>query len=50
VALIGWFENWVPDAWGKVAVTAVQLVLAILSVIGIGQQLAVMGLLPALLR
>lgn len=49
-AMIGWFERIIPDAWGAVAVYAVQLVLAILAVLGIGQQLAAQGLLPALLH
>lgn len=49
-ALIGWFQKAIPDAWGTVAVFAVQLVLAILAVLGIGQTLATQGVLPLLLR
>ena len=36
-ALIGWIENIVPDAYGGVAVLAIQLLLAILALFGVGQ-------------
>lgn len=49
MALIGWIEKAVPDAFGKVAVLAVQLILALLAVYGIGAQLTAMQVLPALL-
>ena len=49
MALIGWIEKAVPDAFGAVAVLAVQLVLALLAVYGIGEGLAAMGAMPALL-
>lgn len=49
-ALIGLVEKAIPDAYAKVAVIAIQLVLAVLAMFGIGQTLAALGMLPALLR
>jgi len=48
-ALITWIEKSVPDMYGKAAVFAVQLVLALLAVWGIGEGLAAMGAMPTLL-
>ena len=48
-ALIGLVEKAVPDAYARVAVIAIQLVLAVLAVFGIGAELAAQGVLPALL-
>lgn len=48
-ALIGWLEQIIPDAWGTVAVYAIQFVLALLAMIGVGQTLVAQGALPALL-
>lgn len=48
-ALIGWLERIIPDAWGTVAVLAIQVVLALLAMIGVGQALAAQGALPSLL-
>ena len=48
-ALIGWLERIIPDAWGSVATIAIQLVLALLALFGVGQTLTAMGALPSLL-
>ena len=49
MALIAAIEKAVPDAYEKVAIAAVQLVLALLAVFGVGTTLAAMGALPSLL-
>ena len=49
MTLIAFIEKAVPDMYAAVAIAAIQLVLAILAVFGIGQTLAAMGALPALL-
>jgi hypothetical protein len=49
-AVISYVERIVPDAYGRVAIAALQLVLAVLAVFGIGAELAAMGALPALLQ
>ncbi len=49
MALIAWIEKTVPDAYDKVAISAIQLVLAILAVFGVGTTLAAMNVLPSLL-
>lgn len=41
--LIGLIEKWVPDAYGNIAVIAIQLVLAILAAFGVGSVLAAHG-------
>jgi hypothetical protein len=38
-ALIGWIQNAVPDAYGAVAILAIQLVLAILALFKVGEVL-----------
>jgi len=48
--VISGIEKAVPDAYGKVAIAALQLLLAILAVFGVGAELSAMGVLPALLR
>ena len=48
-ALIAVIEKAIPDAYARVAVIAIQLVLAILAMFGIGAVLAAHGVLPALL-
>lgn len=42
-ALIGWLQNIVPDAYGQVAITAIQLILAILAAFGVGNALKARG-------
>jgi hypothetical protein len=42
-ALIGWIENIVPDAYGAIAVIAIQLILAILAFFGVGNVLKKRG-------
>lgn len=49
MAVIAWIEKVVPDLYASVAIAALQLVLAILAVFGVGTALAAMGSLPALL-
>lgn len=49
-ALIGVIEKAIPDAFAKVAVIAIELLLAILAMFGVGATLAAQGVLPALLR
>ena len=48
-ALIAYVQRIVPDAFGAVAVKAVEIVLLLLSMYGIGVQLTAMQVLPALL-
>jgi hypothetical protein len=50
IAVISTIERVVPDAYGRIAVAALQLVLAVLAMFGIGAELAAMGALPSLLR
>jgi hypothetical protein len=49
MALIAWIQNAIPDMYERVAIAALQLVLAILAVYGIGSTLAAMGAMPSLL-
>lgn len=49
-AVISYVERIVPDAYGRVAIAALQLVLAVLAVFGVGVELAAMGVLPSLLQ
>lgn len=49
-ALIGVIEKAIPDSYAKVAIIAIELVLAILAMFGIGATLAAQGVLPSLLR
>ena len=50
IAVISTIEKAVPDMYGRVAIAALQLVLAVLAMFGIGVELAAMGVLPSLLR
>lgn len=43
VALIGWFQNAVPDAYAAVAILALQLVLAVLALFKVGDVLKLRG-------
>ena len=49
IMLVQLIEKAVPDMYEKVAIAALQLILAVLAVFGIGTTLAVMGKLPSLL-
>lgn len=49
IAFIAWLQNILPDAYPQVAVLAIELLLAVLAIFGIGATLAAMGALPALL-
>lgn len=42
-ALIGWLQNAIPDQYGGIAVIGVQLVLAILALLGVGKALGAKG-------
>ncbi len=49
MTLINYIQKAVPDAYEQVAIKAIEFVLALLMFFGIGQTLAAMGALPALL-
>jgi len=49
MALIAYIQNVVPDMYENVVIAALQLVLAILAVFGIGTTLAAMQVLPPLI-
>lgn len=48
--IVAALEKAIPDAYGPVAVKVIEAVLLLLAMFGVGNQLAAMGLLPALLR